>query len=122
MRTDISRLEVKYPELAKEFKQLRNELNANTFSADTKSLQQATGPQSLRYTAAKRFDTLVNQIRALDGFERFLLRPSEEELMALASFGPIVIFNIAIARSDAFILNNGKIRCLHLPKLLSSDV
>ena len=119
LRTDISGLEDQHPALAKEFIQLRNELNSDPLRH---SIQQTTGSQSLRYSAAKRFESLVKEIRTLNGFERFLLGPSEDELLSLAASGPIIIFNVARARSDAFLVNSDKIRCLALPKLLAADV
>ena len=119
LRTDISGLEDQHPALAKEFVQLRNELNSDPLH---QPIQQTTGSQSLRYTAAKRFESLVKEIRELNGFERFLLGPSEGEFLSLAASGPIIIFNVARVRSDAFLVNNDKIRCLALPKLLAADV
>lgn len=121
IRTDISCLEDKHSELAQEFKQLRNELN-RPLHANITSTQRATGPKNWRFTAAKRFESLITKIRLLNGFERFLLGPSDEELKALAEFGPIVVFNVATTRSNVFLITTQEIRCLHLPNLSLSDL
>jgi hypothetical protein len=64
-----------------------------------------------------QFDTLLEDIRALPGFEQFLLGPSAKELTELAEEGAIVVFNVSKARSDAFIIKNHVIRCIRLPLL-----
>jgi CHAT domain len=69
-----------------------------------------------------QFDRLLADIRGLAGFERFLLTPSEDELKQLATFGPIVVFNISDIRSDAFIVTTNDIRCVSLPLLRSTDL
>jgi tetratricopeptide (TPR) repeat protein len=119
-RTDCTYLEDEHPQLAKEFKQLQNELNQE--DPDVTSIQQSANSQSMRYSAAKRFDSLLENIRRLSGFERFLLGPSEEELMTLAQLGPIVVFNVVTSRSDALLVCKNDIKCLPLPKLHYADI
>ena len=46
-----------------------------------------------------------------------MLGPSPTEIMALASRGPIVIFNVNDRRSDAFLVTTTEIRLLTLPEL-----
>jgi tetratricopeptide (TPR) repeat protein len=52
-------------------------------------------------------DALLAEIRAIPGFERFLLAPEAAELVQAAADGPIVIVNITRFRSDAIILDPG---------------
>ena len=53
---------------------------------------------------SQEFETMVSEIRRLDGFERFLLGPSVDELIRLSSWGPIIIFNVSDIRSDVFLV------------------
>jgi hypothetical protein len=71
----------------------------------------------VRHNLSQQFDTLLSTIRRLDGFDRFLLGPSEVELKALSEQGPIVIFNVSDIRSDAILINQEGIRCLPLYSL-----
>ena len=111
-RSDITNLEKQYPQLAEAFTQVRDELNK----------RESDSPRSLHYSAAKRFDSMLEIIRGFPGFERFLLPPSKDEMIELANFGPIIIFNIATLRSDAFLLTKNGITCLPLPQLHYADV
>ena len=52
----------------------------------------------------KERDELLSQIRALPGFDRFLLFPLFDKLRSAASSGPVVIVNHSIWRSDILIL------------------
>src|SRR5208282_5159627 len=74
-----------------------------------------------RHELSKQFNSLVGNIRQLRGFERFLLGPSESEMKNLARY-PIVLFNVSEIRSDAFIIDQERIRLLRLPSLKYSDL
>jgi hypothetical protein len=75
-----------------------------------------------RHTLFNDFDRLLATIRKLQGFEEFLLAPSESELKTLATSGPIVVFNVSEIRSDAFIVNPTDIRFVPLPSLEIADL
>lgn len=64
-----------------------------------------------------QFDALLQKIRALPRFEQFLLGPSVKELKELAEGGAIVVFNVSQVRSDAFLIEKHRIRCIRLPLL-----
>lgn len=72
--------------------------------------------------SSQRFDSLLSSVRALPGFERFLLGPSELELISLAEFGPIVVFNVSDIRSDALLVTGYSIRSIQLPLLSKVEV
>jgi hypothetical protein len=75
-----------------------------------------------RRELTKEFDSLLAAIRCLDGFERFLLGPSEFEFKTLAGNGPIVILNVSDFRSDAFLITSQNIRSLRLHALTQADL
>ena len=52
----------------------------------------------------KERDELLSQIRALPGFDRFLLFPLFDKLQSAASSGPVIIVNHSRSRSDILIL------------------
>lgn len=111
MRTDISELRRHHPRTAEVYVMLRDQLAA----PDSESSNE-------RYDLAKRFDKLLLDIRKLPSFERFLLAPSKDDLLAAASWGPIVIINVSRCRSDALIITQDQTQCLPLPRLQFDDI
>jgi hypothetical protein len=71
-------------------------------------------PSSDRYAIAQNFEDIVERIHAQPGFERFLRAVIEEEFKVLAQFDPIIIFNMAEIRSDAFLVTTNGVSCLYL--------
>ena len=112
MRSNISELHKVHPGLAGEFLQLQGQL-------DTPKSSDTSGE---RYEAAKKFDGLLEDIRQLPNFERFLLGPAEHELKTAAKSGPIIIINVSEYRSDAFTITQDEIQCLHLPAFHYADI
>ena len=51
----------------------------------------------------RNLDELIANIRKEEGFSRFLLGPSESEMMVMAEYVPIVVFKASKVRSDAII-------------------
>ncbi|KAL6405088.1 TPR Domain containing protein [Ilyonectria robusta] len=113
-RGDISMLQEKHPLLAETFVQLRGRLNA------TKALMQPHANQF--HDAGQKLETTIQAIRELPGFDRFLLPPSEDELTAIASEGPIVLVNVSYYRCDALIIEKGGLRTLPLSSLTRREV
>jgi tetratricopeptide (TPR) repeat protein len=67
---------------------------------------------------ARRYESLLDEIRALDGFKTFLLPPTLSELSMAAAHGPVVIINVHISRCDAIILaSSSRVRRVGLPNL-----
>ncbi|OTA93381.1 hypothetical protein M434DRAFT_395645 [Hypoxylon sp. CO27-5] len=121
MRADIQQLRIKHPDLADRFADLRDKLDAPSSSIDvTSTLYDARVTQ--RHNASKEFDSLTVEIRKQEGFEDFLLAPSEEKLRAAAKDGPIVVINICGMRCDAFIVEEHQIRNVFLPNLNWDDI
>lgn len=127
LRTDVSELRQRYPELAEKFIRLRNELDLpvvnNTLILNedpTSSSWQAQANR--RYEAGNELDELVADIRTRPGLDDFLCAPSEEETRAAARWGPIVIINVSEYRCDAILVEQHQIRSLALPDLNSTDI
>ncbi|KAI9684131.1 MAG: hypothetical protein M1829_003401 [Trizodia sp. TS-e1964] len=114
LRADISELQQKHPELAEEHIGLRDQLDT------PESLRQRQADQ--RHNAVKKLDENIEAIRALPGFDRFLLAPSEDELKTAAAHGPIVIINISKYRCDALIIEKSGIQSLELSRLDIDDI
>ena len=86
-------------------------LSESTPSA-TRSLQQETDMH--RALAIER-DKLLQDIRKLPGFERFLLQKHFSQLRASAHSGPVVILNAAKSRCDALIVLPNVDHVIHVP-------
>ncbi|MFE5208233.1 CHAT domain-containing protein [Streptomyces sp. NPDC056600] len=60
---------------------------------------------------------LLEQARALPGFEDFLAPPDHTELLAVAADGPVVLINVSRYRSDALIVRPTGVTVVELPGL-----
>jgi hypothetical protein len=124
-RTEIDALQDKDPNLAADFKRLRDEIDSQFVGiSQITPVRESEGfglaKAIKRDSLSKKFDSLVDKIRTtLTGFENFLQGPSLEELKELAGPGPIVFLNVAIQRCDALILRDGEPRVLRLPVKLA---
>lgn len=65
---------------------------------------------------------MIEQIRRLPSFDRFLRAPSEDELKTAAECGPIIIINVRDYRCDALIIEKTQIQALQLSHLHVSDI
>ncbi|RFN54539.1 putative tpr domain-containing protein [Fusarium flagelliforme] len=94
MRRDLSDLENAYPDQARKLSKLREELDSPENSAGVDQ----------RYSSAEMLESLIKEIRSLPGFDRFLLPPTEEDIKAAASHGPIVVLNASQYRCTALVV------------------
>jgi len=117
VRSDVSILQASHPHLASQFENLRDQLDCPLGERGETPQYDYLTIVDQRRTLSEQFDTLLEFIRQLDGFESFLLDPSASELMALADLGPIVILNVSDFRSDALLVGVRNVRCLRLPAL-----
>ncbi|KAF8445026.1 CHAT domain-containing protein [Boletus edulis BED1] len=81
-------------------------------SSATQTLQQEADRHR---TLAIERDKLLQEIRRLPGFERFLLPKDFPQLRASAHSGPVVMLNAAETRCDALILLAGVDHVVHVP-------
>ncbi|MFI5915795.1 CHAT domain-containing protein [Dactylosporangium sp. NPDC051541] len=75
-----------------------------------------------RMALAREWDELVEQVRALEGFEDFLRPPRLETLLPAADRGPVVIINISRWRCDALVVRASGVSVVELPNLRQEDV
>ncbi|SMD18767.1 CHAT domain-containing protein [Kibdelosporangium aridum] len=106
-RGDVVDLRAEYPDFARQFIDLRDQLS---LPADPLSAGHAD-----RASLAATFDATLAAIRALPGFETFLL-PVEVDLSA-ALDGPIAVLNVSRYRSDAILVTTSGISSVPLPHL-----
>jgi hypothetical protein len=119
-RSDLTDLRQAHRQLADEFTRCREALdrpgNASGLSAgriDPTAAAQLDA--DARRAAASEFERVLEDIRALPGFQRFLAARRVTELLPAATDGPIVLLNIAALRCDALILTPDAVDVLPLP-------
>ncbi|CAF9914178.1 MAG: hypothetical protein GOMPHAMPRED_008090 [Gomphillus americanus] len=112
IRSDVSDLNMKFPYFAKRFSDLRNLLDS------PKDLEK----DDQRYDTGKQLEELIQQVRDLPGFDRFLLGPSKDELRKIASRGPIIIVNVSEYGCNALIIEQEKVGAIELPLLRMKDI
>ncbi|KAM0246127.1 hypothetical protein ACHAP5_004909 [Fusarium lateritium] len=95
LRSDIQDLAKEFPELAEQFKCLREQLDS-TFAHSSQLLigeDKWADQTSLRYNAGKGLSAVLTEIRSKPGFKWFL-RPEDEKLMkSAAALGPVIVVN-----------------------------
>ncbi|KAJ7613524.1 CHAT domain-containing protein [Roridomyces roridus] len=84
--------------------------------------QQSIAAQA--YRAAERRQTLIQEIRQLEGFERFSMPKTISELSSAAQGGHVVIINVTDTQCDALVLHHGPdCKVIHIPlDLLNKDL
>ncbi|MEV4360153.1 hypothetical protein [Nonomuraea sp. NPDC049625] len=113
MATDITALREARPGLAAALSAVRTELNAPAATVRTDDdalapmeeteLNAVAASVDRRMSLALRWEALVREVRALPGFETFLLPPTAGHLRSAARGGPVVMLNVSSIRCDALI-------------------
>lgn len=110
MRTDPLELQERYPERARSFICLRDELElpvtpSPSVATDYRlSFQDQVSRLNRRPSLATELDELIDEMRKLPGFEGLWAAPSESEIRAAAKCGPIVVINVNRTRCDALLI------------------
>lgn len=120
-RSDVSKLERRHPNVAKEFKSLQEDLDS-PFKQNQRfdplvyapSWQSQTKQREEREEA---FKSMVRKIRSLSDFDDFLLPPTEKDIVTAAGNDNLVVINVNEYRCDAFLIGGGTIRVLPLHNL-----
>ncbi len=112
MYTDIPDLRQQYPQIAKEYIDLRDQLNTS----------KSTECSSQRYNISQELEQKIQAIRRIAGFDQFLSTQSKSELKSIAEMGPIVLINVSDYRCDALIIDKREFRSLLLPCLNVVDI
>ncbi|RPA98136.1 TPR-like protein [Choiromyces venosus 120613-1] len=120
-RSEVSDLQADHRFEFDQYHRLRVEINSpideTMCTSDETQNQDRTSAVSRRWDAFKEMQAVLTRIRSLPGYGGFLLPPSEEALMNMATTGPIVVFNSTPFRSDAIIVTTTAITSLELPNL-----
>jgi tetratricopeptide (TPR) repeat protein len=126
IRTDVSELELEYPDLAKEFDRLRDEMGQLQSGIDISTREDDLATWQRKQERFRKadgeFNVILDEVRGKSGFETFLLPPTEAELMAAATPDPIIVINVSFYRCDAFIIESTGIRTIELPDLSQSKL
>ena len=126
IRIDITALQRVHPSLAKEFSLVRTALDSSEKMSSMDAKKQDYRPWVTqgrrRITIEREFHKVVEKIRNQPGLQAFLLPPSEEDMVAAAELGPIVVINVGIRQSDAFLITRDGIRVMNLPRLQQEEV
>jgi tetratricopeptide (TPR) repeat protein len=125
LRTDQTSLKKRYPEIVEKLERCQRLLDSPNPSSspimarETCVTVQLSKTSQLHVTA--EFEKVVDEVRQLPHFERFLL-PTENELKSAASGGPVVVINVSPLRCDALLLEADAIRSIPLLNLHHKDV
>ncbi|KAB5590456.1 Large tegument protein deneddylase [Ceratobasidium theobromae] len=124
LRNPFDELSTAYPSLAANLRDLSAQLR-NASSSPSNLPTSSDEPLSLEEASRKhrrlagQYDTLLEQIRGLPGFESFLRPKKTSELLPAVQTGPLVVINVHKSRCDALVLLPGKpdIGHVSLPEL-----
>ena len=129
LRSSHDELSYAYPDLSSRLRELSAalELASSTREKSMSSpLEQASSPEPCTVvtlqqmahdhrTLAIERDKLLEDIRKLPNFERFLLHKEFSQLRASAHGGPIVVLNVTETRCDALIILANVDHVVHVP-------
>lgn len=119
IRWDISKLQYSYPFFWDTYKTMRNRIAAfNDADASMISVEE----KEHRQNTYKWLNSLQDKIRQCPGFERFLLPPTEEEILGLPQDGPLVCFNVSNISSEIFLVTTTGVQVLLLPDLKENNI
>ncbi|KAJ7500920.1 TPR-like protein [Mycena galericulata] len=117
LRNPVDDLRKSHPVLAEKFISLSAQLEGTGIRGRdidaTNSSTQALNAQRSHDQALER-NTLLEDIRRLEGFARFLLPKALSELSKAAQGGPVVILNLSDDRCDALVLSPGAPDVVHV--------
>ncbi|KAJ4299757.1 hypothetical protein N0V90_005003 [Kalmusia sp. IMI 367209] len=118
-RSNHSTILSRYTELQESISSIRADRDEENASNDGKPLQEYAAESLKLRSACDAFESLQMEMRRLPEFQGIERIPSEEQLLDLASKGPIVCFNVTYLCSHAFIITNTRIRAIELGKDLT---
>jgi tetratricopeptide (TPR) repeat protein len=113
LRTPVDELSSIDPDLANRLVQVSRLLDRGIKQEDGTGSMQEDARQYRVLTA--EWESIVEQVRALPNFDRFLKPPKVSQLNNAAQDGPVVVFNISEKRCDALALVAGIEEVIHIP-------
>ncbi|KAG2116823.1 CHAT domain-containing protein [Suillus clintonianus] len=124
LKTPVEDLESGHPHLAQEFsessKRVSNAAQGSATIVDRAAAEVAE-TQYRRITA--QWDAVVGEIRNVQGFSRFLLPPSYEDLQVAARHGPVIILIASKYSCSAIVVpTSGEPRHVRFPRITLTDL
>ncbi|KAH9831400.1 CHAT domain-containing protein [Rhodofomes roseus] len=121
LRTAVSELSIKEPDLAQQFMDTSKELEALSnphFDMPQEHSLSVEVTEQRHRSLAKKWASLVKHIQSIDGFASFLKPKAASQLMQAAVHGPCVIINISQLGSDALIImpHSNELQLVLLPQ------
>lgn len=113
-QSDVTNLQDNYPDLAKKYESLWFEAYKD-IEAKEPTIWEAL--HNHRRDAVNRLEDCLHEIRQKNGYERFLLEPSIDELQQSAREGPIVFVNATAIGCYAIIVSASKVQDIALPEM-----
>ncbi|MFI0723552.1 CHAT domain-containing protein [Streptomyces sp. NPDC021224] len=123
-RSDLTDLHRAHPELAAQFVDLRDRLDAAAGADVGFGTPAVTGPSGTadRHPLAHALAQVLATIRSTPGFSSFALPPEPAALLTEAAEGPIAVVNVSSYRCDALLLTGDGIDVLPLPGLTYEEL
>ncbi|MFI6299946.1 CHAT domain-containing protein [Nonomuraea sp. NPDC050790] len=118
-RTDAAELAAAHPDLARRLDEVRRALDTLLVERPPSDVDDPSRDADRRQRLASRWDDLVTEIRALDGFHDFLRPLDAGRMKRTAAEGALIYLNVCELRSDALIVTPDEVRTLPLPGLTS---
>jgi tetratricopeptide (TPR) repeat protein len=113
LRTPMDELRDVNPALADRLVQLSRSLDGGVEQEESR---RSTEENAQRYRALTReWESIIEQVRSLPGFEDFLRPPKVSSLLNAAQNGPVIVLNITEKRCDALALVSGMEEVVHIP-------
>ncbi|MGH4000925.1 MAG: CHAT domain-containing protein, partial [Pseudonocardiaceae bacterium] len=134
LRTDLTDLAEREPDLARRLDQIRTLLDTPLPATPAEAIpanagdpvEQLRAAQNRavedRMLLAREFDDLLTQARALDGFDHFLEPTPFIQLRAAAVEGPVVMVNTSRYGCHALLVTPTSVQVLNLPELTNDQV
>ena len=113
LKTDLTDLLEKHPELADRFEQARERLNRTR--PQTIVTEDSARAQLHQHNMALEYNKVVRLIRQQEGFEHFMLLDAHAHLLELASQGPVIVLNATVYRGDAIMITSEGTSSMTLP-------
>ncbi|KAG2122342.1 CHAT domain-containing protein [Suillus clintonianus] len=123
LRSPLEDLKSTNPNLAHKLSELSRYLFSAQGSAGSTDRAAADRAATKYRKLTEQWDVAVAQIRHLEGFSRFLLPPSYEDLQAAARHGPVIILIGSEYSCSAIIIpTSGEPRQVHFPRITLSHL
>jgi tetratricopeptide (TPR) repeat protein len=119
-RGDLSELQAADAEKAERLESLRHKAFMPVPTDVSSDVRQAFSRE--REMATVALERCLDEIRSLEGFQRFLLPPLARDLQMAAGDGPIAVVNVTPISSDALVVLESGIEHVQLPNLSSSEL